>query len=86
MNRSLLMCIKEIIHAQVFFSDKLVSEIKSISNQLKDLLKKIFVPDHLRIMLPEIYHHPWIRAEIGDRLIKVNYGKMISFSKYSKVS
>ena len=46
----------------------------------------MLVPDHLRIMLPEIYHHPWIRAEIGDRLIKVNYGKMISFSKYSKVS
>ena len=60
--------------------------MKKISFELKDLIKKMLVPAKNRITIDKIFQHPWVKAaELNKANIRLNYGKIINFSKYSKL-
>lgn len=60
--------------------------MKKISSELKDLIKRMLVPAKERISIKEIFDHPWMKQEqINKSLLKLNFGKIINFSKYSKL-
>lgn len=63
-----------------------VPQFENISVQLKDLLKRIFVPDEERITIKEIFEHPWMKIDVPNIPLHINFHKMASFTKYSKVS
>lgn len=37
----------------------------NVSEQLKDLIKKILVPENERISLSEIFDHPWMKTKLN---------------------
>ena len=60
--------------------------MKHISGELKNLIKKMLVPAKVRITIEEIFNHPWMKAdEVNKVQLKLNFGKIISFTKYSKL-
>lgn len=42
------------------FAFKLVPEMKKISVELKDLIKRILQPEANRLTIDQIYQHPWM--------------------------
>lgn len=42
-------------------------------------------PDERRISLKEIMAHPWMNNEIPRRELSINFEKIRSYSKFSKV-
>ena len=60
--------------------------MKHVSADLKDLIKKILVPANERITMEQIFQHPWMKAaELSKANLRLNFGKIINFSKYSKL-
>ena len=63
-----------------------IPEMKKISPQLKDLIYRILQPESLRLTIDQIYQHPWMNMEESKLDFRINYSKIINFSKYSKVN
>ena len=58
---------------------------KGLSNELVDLLRRILVPQADRINLKDIVSHPWLGMKTGERKLNINFEKIRSYSKFSKV-
>lgn len=60
--------------------------MKQVSPEVKNLIKRMLVPARERISISEIYEHPWMNVStLSKQSLKLNYGRIMSFSKYSKV-
>lgn len=59
--------------------------MKVVSKELKDLIFKMLQPERTRIQIDDIYKHPWLSAQLNKGGLRLNFGKMQSFSKFSKV-
>lgn len=55
------------------------------SDHLKDLLCRIFTVEEKRPSASELFDHPWIKEEQSKTNLKLNFGKLANFSKFSKV-
>lgn len=62
-----------------------VPEMKGLSADLKDLIKRILVPEHQRISIDQILNHPWMTGKRNEVPLKLNFSKMKQFSEFSKV-
>lgn len=51
-----------------------------------DLLRRILVPQQGRISLKDIVAHPWLSMKTGERKLNINFEKIRSYSKFSKVA
>lgn len=61
--------------------------MKNVSLELKNLIKRMLVPAKERISIAEIYEHPWMNVtEVSKQNLRLNYGRIINFSKFSKVT
>ena len=60
--------------------------MKTVSKSAKDLIVKILQPENKRISIADIFHDSWVLKECPKNALKLNYSRMSSFSKYSKVS
>lgn len=60
--------------------------MKGVSDSLKDLISKILVPEDNRITIDGIFAHPWMKEDIERKPLKLNFRKMVNYTKYSKVS
>lgn len=56
-----------------------------VSSECKDLIQKILVPADKRYTIDQIFNHPWMLKELSNKPLKVSFGKVQSFSKFSKV-
>jgi len=56
-----------------------------VSKPAKELISKILVPDSKRIIIQDIYNDPWILKESTKNPLKLTFGKLQNFSKFSKV-
>lgn len=43
-------------------------------------------PMDKRISIEQIYSHPWMNSALTKNTLRLNFGKIINFSKYSKVA
>ena len=59
--------------------------MKGVSAELKNLIKRMISPLNERISIEQIFEHPWMKADLSKSNLKLNFGKIINFSKYSKV-
>lgn len=59
--------------------------MKLISIECKDLIRRMLKPQDERISIKEIFDHPWMNTELKKAKLKLNYGKIINFAKYSKL-
>jgi hypothetical protein len=59
--------------------------MQKISNDLKDLIKKILVPDDQRITIDQILSHPWMTGKVPEEPLKLNFFKMKQFANFSRV-
>lgn len=59
--------------------------MKKVSPELKDLISKILQPEHSRLKIDQIYQHPWMNMQLQKPDAKVNFSKIINFSKFSKL-
>lgn len=59
--------------------------MKSVGKSAKDLIAKVLQVEGKRMSAEEIFHHPWMLKEGSKAPLKLNFGKMVNFSKYSKV-
>ena len=60
--------------------------MKNVSKSVKDLIHKILQVEGKRISAEEIFNHSWMLKEGSKAPLKVNFNKMVNFSKFSKVS
>jgi hypothetical protein len=67
------------------FQFYIVPEFENISAELKDLIEKILVPADERLTILEIFDHPWMKIDIPNVPLAINFHKMAAFSKYSKL-
>lgn len=63
-----------------------VPEMKTVSKGVKDLIVKILQPENKRISIADIFHDPWVLKESPKNPLKLNFTRISSFSKYSKVA
>ena len=56
-----------------------------VSEALRDLLSKLLVPDIKRLSIKDIFEHPWMKGDQQKSALKLNFGKLANFSKFSKV-
>jgi hypothetical protein len=59
--------------------------MKTVSKGAKDLLQKILLPESKRISVVDIFNDPWIQKESNKGPLKINFNKLVAFSKFSKV-
>jgi hypothetical protein len=59
--------------------------MKNLSQELKDLIGKMLQPEKKRITMEEIFSHPWMMTNLGKTNLRLSFGKMMNFAKYSKV-
>ena len=57
----------------------------NVSSSLKDLIKKILMDDEKRLTIKQIFEHPWMVSKANSTPLKLNFGKMSNFSKFSKL-
>ena len=57
-----------------------------VSPYCKDLIQKLLVPENMRPSIEEIFEHPWLKTELPNTPLNLNFKKMIEFTKYSKVA
>ena len=62
-----------------------VPEMTNVSSSLKDLIKKILMDDEKRLTIKQIFEHPWMVSKANSTPLKLNFGKMSNFSKFSKL-
>lgn len=74
-----------IIRLIVVFLCYEVPEMKGLSADLKDLIKRILVPENQRISIDQILNHPWMTGKRNEVPLKLNFSKMKQFSEFSKV-
>lgn len=60
--------------------------MKTVSKAVKDLIVKILQPENKRILIADIFHDSWVLKEGTKNALKLNFSRMSSFSKYSKVT
>ena len=63
-----------------------VPEMKHVSSDVKSLIEKILVPDTKRITCAEIFKNQWVLREAPKNPLKINFSRMQSFTKFSKVT
>ncbi len=68
-----------------FYNNNVVPEMTNVSSALKDLIKKILVEDDKRLTIKQIFDHPWMSSKASNAPLKLNFGKMSNFSKFSKL-
>jgi len=59
--------------------------MQQVSKSAKDLITRILLPDAKRANPQDIFNHPWMLKEGNKQPLKLNFNKMASFAKYSKV-
>lgn len=59
--------------------------MKTVSKSAKDLIGKILQPEGKRISTNDIFNDPWVLKEGNKAGLKVNFNKMASFTKFSKI-
>ena len=59
--------------------------MKNVSNEAKVLISKILLPDGKRISCKDIFKDHWVLRQAPKHPIKVNFSRMLNFSKFSKV-
>jgi hypothetical protein len=59
--------------------------MKTVSKGAKDLLQKILLHEGKRISIVDIFNDPWIQKESNKGPLKINFNKLVTFSKFSKV-
>ena len=62
-----------------------VPEMKNVSHEAKALISRILMPDGKRMTCEEVFRDPWVMKEAPKTPLKVDFSKMVGFSKYSKV-
>jgi hypothetical protein len=60
--------------------------MKTVSKAGKELIQKILMEESKRISLADIFNDPWILKETSRTPLKVNFNRLVTFSKFSKVS
>lgn len=63
----------------------LVPEAKHLSEEVKDLIKRILVPADKRITVEEILAHPWMTKQLPSNNLHLDFKKLKNFSNFSKV-
>jgi hypothetical protein len=59
--------------------------MKTVSKNAKELIQKILQPEGKRISIADIFNDPWVIKESSKGPLKINFNKLSSFSKFSKV-
>lgn len=59
--------------------------MEGVSASAKSLITKILMPDNKRLSSSEIFKDPWILKESSKVPLKVNFSRMASFAKFSKI-
>jgi serine/threonine protein kinase len=62
-----------------------IPEAKHLSAEVKDLIKKILVPNKQRITIEEILKHPWMTKQLSHEPLKIDFKKLREFSSFSKL-
>lgn len=62
-----------------------IPEMKSVSAECKDLIKRLLMPEKSRITIQEVFEHPWMKVNLSMDPLQVNFKKLLEFRKYSKV-
>jgi len=64
----------------------IVPEMKTVSKSAKDLIGKILQPEDKRVSATDIFNDPWIAKEGNTGPLKLNFSKLTTFSKFTKVT
>lgn len=59
--------------------------METISSSAKSLITRILMPEGKRLSPSEIFKDPWILKESSKTPLKVNFSRMASFAKFSKI-
>lgn len=59
--------------------------MEDISSECKDLIKKILLPMDQRLSIEDIFKHPWMNKDLPAKPLKLSFGKLMNFSKFSKI-
>lgn len=59
--------------------------MKNVSAELKDLIKKILVPEEHRISIDQILKHPWMTGKSNEIPLRLDFSKMRQFAEFSRV-
>lgn len=59
--------------------------MQQVSKSAKDLITKILLPEAKRYGSNDIFNHPWMLKEGNKVPLKINFNKLVAFSKFSKV-
>ena len=62
-----------------------IPEMDSISPAAKHLIQKILLPDGKRMTCEDIFRDPWVLKQHSKTPLKVNFSRMSSFAKFSKI-
>jgi len=52
---------------------------------MRDILRKLFSKEAIRPTSNSLFSHPWLQKREPGLTIKLNFSKLASFSKFSKV-
>lgn len=53
-----------------------IPEMKAVSSECKDLIKKLLLPDKDRLTIAEVFNHPWMKMELSGSPLQINYEKL----------
>jgi hypothetical protein len=62
-----------------------VPEMKNVSQEAKSLISRILLPDAKRMTCEDIFRDAWVLKEAAKTPLKVDFSRMVGFTKYSKV-
>ena len=63
-----------------------VPQMKNVSVECKDLIKRILVPEEIRPTIQEIFMHPWMKVEELPVIpLQLNFKRLVEFGAFSKV-
>lgn len=62
-----------------------VPEAKHLTEEVKDLIRRILVPAETRITIEEIMNHPWMTKQLPLSTLQLDFKRLRNFSNFSKV-
>lgn len=62
-----------------------IPQAKHLSEEVKDLIRKILVPADKRISVDDILTHPWMTKQLSSSSLHLDFKKLKNFSNFSKL-
>lgn len=62
-----------------------IPEAKHLTEEVKDLIKRILTPAETRITIEEIMNHPWMTKQLPLSTLQLDFKRLRNFSNFSKL-